>query len=219
MRTAIKHLTRYIATPAVSKHRIMVWAAKNVLCNQGTLVFARDDDYFFGVLQSRVHDVWALKQGTSLEDRPRYTPTTTFETFPFPWAPNCEPKEDQSKERIGSAARELLRKREAWLTPVGGSAEQLKGRTLTNLYNLSPGWLDDAHRELNEAVLAAYGWKSSLSDDEILARLLDLNGERFAKQRDHTKVDVLYQTAEPDSKPKSPASVRPASDMKRILSH
>ena len=50
------------------------------------IVFARDDDYFMGVLQSCFHEVWALKLGTRLETRPRYTPTTCFETFPFPFA-------------------------------------------------------------------------------------------------------------------------------------
>jgi hypothetical protein len=219
MRAALKGLKQYIVTPAVSKHRIIVWAASNVLCNQGTLVFARDDEYFFGVLQSRVHDVWALKQGTSLEDRPRYTPTSTFETFPFPWPPTSEPKDDLLKQRIGVAARELLKRREAWLKPPGASEEQLKGRTLTNLYNASPSWLKDAHRALDEVVLAGYGWKSSLSDDEILSRLLHLNGERFAKQADDHKVKVLYQTAESEPRPKkSPASVRRVTNKKRIPS-
>jgi hypothetical protein len=50
------------------------------------VVYARSDDYFFGVLHSRPHQVWGLKMGTRLETRPRYTPTTCFETFPFPEA-------------------------------------------------------------------------------------------------------------------------------------
>jgi hypothetical protein len=216
MRRALKPLKRYIATPAVSKHRIVVWVSSNVLCNQGALVFARDDDYFFGVLQSRVHDVWALKQGTSLEDRPRYTPTSTFETFPFPWRPSSEPKSNELKEKISSAARELLRKREAWLNPLGASEEQLKGRTLTSLYNANPAWLKDAHRALDEAVLAAYGWQVNLADDEILSRLLKLNNERFATQTE--RVDIFYQTAEPEPKPKKPASVRPDVGKERIPS-
>jgi type II restriction/modification system DNA methylase subunit YeeA len=216
MRRALRPLKRYIATPAVSKHRIMVWVSSNVLCNQGTLVFARDDDYFFGVLQSRVHDVWALKQGTSLEDRPRYTPTSTFETFPFPWPLTAEPADSPSKEKIASAARELLRKREAWLKPLGASEEQLKGRTLTNLYNASPGWLKDAHRALDEAVLAAYGWEAIVSDDELLSRLLQLNKQRFTKQVEQPT--VLYQAAEPEPKPKKPSSVRPVSGKERIPS-
>ncbi len=48
-------------------------------------------------------------------------------------------------------------------------------RTLTNLYNARPTWLDSAHRKLDAAVFAAYGWPAGLSDEEILARLLALN--------------------------------------------
>lgn len=54
-------------------------------------------------------------------------------------------------------------------------AKQLAKRTLTNLYNQRPAWLDLAHRRLDEAVCAAYGWPAGVSDDEILARLLELN--------------------------------------------
>ena len=182
MRKALTGLRRYIATPALSKHRVMVWISSEVLCNQGTLVFARDDDYFFGVLQSHVHDVWALKQGTSLEDRPRYTPTSTFATFPFPFPPNNEPLTNHHKDTIANPARELVRKRDAWLRPPGASEEDLKKRTLTQLYNENPAWLKDAHRELDNAVLGAYGWSGSLGDEEILTRLLRLNAERSAQE-------------------------------------
>ena len=51
----------------------------------------------------------------------------------------------------------------------------LKKRTLTNLYNARPTWLDNAHRKLDAAVFAAYGWPADLPDEEILARLLALN--------------------------------------------
>ena len=56
--------------------------------------------------------------------------------------------------------------------------EQLAKRTLTNLYNERPTWLELAHKRLDEAVFAAYGWDPSISDEEILARLLALNHER-----------------------------------------
>jgi type II restriction/modification system DNA methylase subunit YeeA len=186
MRKALDGLPRFIATPEVSKHRILVWVSAEVLCNQQTLVFARQDDYFFGVLHSRVHDTWALKQGTSLEDRPRYTPTTTFETFPFPWPPGKAPKDDPRVEAIAAAARELVQKRDAWLNPPNASAADLKKRTLTNLYNENPTWLQNAHRALDQAVLAAYGWPrvpdNDIPDQDILARLLQLNAGRSAQQ-------------------------------------
>jgi len=57
-------------------------------------------------------------------------------------------------------------------------AKELKKRTLTNLYNQRPTWLDNAHRSLDEAVFAAYGWSPEISDDEILAKLLELNLQR-----------------------------------------
>jgi hypothetical protein len=62
-------------------------------------------------------------------------------------------------------------------------AKELKKRTLTNLYNQRPAWLDNLHRELDEDVAAAYGWPADLPDEEILKRLLDLNRERAAAGR------------------------------------
>jgi type II restriction/modification system DNA methylase subunit YeeA len=58
----------------------------------------------------------------------------------------------------------------------------LKKRTLTNLYNQRPAWLDNAHKTLDAAVAAAYGWPTDLTDDEILKRLFDLNQSRAAAQ-------------------------------------
>lgn len=63
-----------------------------------------------------------------------------------------------------------------------GAARELKKRTLTNLYNERPTWLDLAHRRLDEAVFAAYGWSTEMSDDELLAALLKLNLERAARE-------------------------------------
>ena len=83
-------------------------------------------------------------------------------------------------EAIAQAARELVEKRNAWLNPEGATEKELKKRTLTNLYNHRPTWLDLAHRKLDEAVLDAYGWPHDLNDGEILERLLALNLERAA---------------------------------------
>ena len=54
-------------------------------------------------------------------------------------------------------------------------AKELKRRTLTNLYNERPTWLDLAHKKLDEAVFAAYGWDPGMSDGQILENLLALN--------------------------------------------
>ena len=111
MLQSLRPLPRFLATPRVSKHRVFVWISPEYLPSDATVAFARDDDYFFGVLHSRFHEVWALKLGTRLETRPRYTPTTCFETFPLP-----EPNEQQ-KINISAAAKELNELRENWLNP------------------------------------------------------------------------------------------------------
>ncbi len=56
----------------------------------------------------------------------------------------------------------------------------LRERTLTNLYNARPQWLADAHRDLDAAVAAAYGWSADISEDDALAKLLELNLARAA---------------------------------------
>jgi len=223
MRSALSPLPRFLCTISVAKHRLFVWMEEPTLPDHQLYAFSRPDDYFFGVLHSRLHEVWALRLGTRLETRPRYTPTTCFETFPFPWPPGEEPQDDPVVQTIAEAAKELDELRSNWLNPpewtkeeilefpgsldgpwrryivaqpspaenqVGrvryprlvpkddASAKQLKKRTLTNLYNQRPTWLDLAHKKLDEAVFAAYGWKPAMTDEEILEKLLALNLER-----------------------------------------
>ena len=209
LRVALKLLPRYIATPHVAKHRLFIWLPVSVLPDKMLIVIARDDDATFGILHSRFHELWALRLGTSLEDRPRYTPTTTFETFPFPEGltpsiPAADHADDPRSQAIAQAARHMNQLRENWLNPpewvqrvpevVPGypdrllpvdekAAVLLKKRTLTNLYNERSAWLANAHRDLDAAVAAAYGWPADLGDDQILQRLLDLNQTRRQSQK------------------------------------
>ena len=182
MRAAISALARFLVIPRHTKHHLVAWLRNPVLPDSAVFAFARDDDYFFGILHSRAHELWALQQGTQLEDRPRYTPTTCFETFPFPWPPGKEPIDDPRVQAIAAAAKDLVEKRDRWLNPEGTSEAELKKRTLTNLYNQRPTWLDLAHKRLDEAVLDAYAWPHDLTDDQILERLLALNLERARKE-------------------------------------
>ncbi|MBU1694066.1 MAG: N-6 DNA methylase, partial [Verrucomicrobia bacterium] len=165
VRASCLTLPRYLATPTVSKHRLFVWLEGRVLPDHQLIVFARSDDYFFGVLHSRLHEVWALAQGTQVREKEsgfRYTPTTCFETFPFPEGRALSPKAPQSgglsqaalpeQQAFADAARKLDEARSNWL---GDRSD--KTRTLTALYNKKPTWLVDAHRELDAAVFAGYG--------------------------------------------------------------
>lgn len=117
MRAAVSPLERFIFTTNTAKHRLFVWIRNPTLPDHAGIIFARADDYFFGALQCSVHESWALRMGTQLEDRPRYTPTTCFETFPLPWPPGKEPKDHAAYKRISGAARELNEQRERWLNP------------------------------------------------------------------------------------------------------
>ncbi|MCU0784339.1 MAG: class I SAM-dependent DNA methyltransferase [Verrucomicrobia bacterium] len=287
VKEALEPLSRFLVTSIVSKHRLFAWHEVPVNPDHALAVFARADDYFFGILHSRFHEVWALKQGTRLETRPRYTPTTCFETFPFPFADdlaetldNLEAELNAAKHyahivlreeppprtpaehrtAIAAAAKELNELRERWLNPpewtrteylefpasVDGPwaryidpntvrevgrvtpctpssesnerraedcppylvgtvryprlvpqdadcAAKLKKRTLTNLYNERPAWLDLAHKKLDAAAAAAYGWPADLSDEQILEKLLALNLARAAEEA----------KAEKDKKPKA----------------
>ena len=122
----------------------------------------------FGVLHSRVHEVWARRLGTQVREREsgfRYTGTTTFETFPFP-----RPTDEQHGA-IERAAGHIVELRNGWL-------KARPDRTLTGLYNEDPTWLHHAHIELDNAVLDAYGWAHDIGEEELLGRLLELNLER-----------------------------------------
>ena len=195
--------TRYIATPTVSKHRVFAWLDPRICPDHQLTVIARDDDTTFGILHSRFHEAWSLRLCTWLGkgNDPRYTPTTTFETFPFPrgLAPNVLATDyaaDPRAAAIADAAQRLVELRDRWLhppewvewvdEPVPGyptrpaprdetAAIALKTRTLTNLYNARPQWLADAHATLDAAVATAYGWPTDISDDDALAKLLALN--------------------------------------------
>jgi type II restriction/modification system DNA methylase subunit YeeA len=169
MRQAIANLDRFIVTPEISKHRLFAWVDGATIADHTVVVIARSDDCTFGVLQSRIHELWALRMGTQLEDRPRYTPTTTVATFPFPQPSDAE------RARIEVIAAELSQRRIDWLNPPESGADGPEHRTLTNLYNAPPTWLQNLHGELDAAVTAAYGWSDGLSDDEVLSNLLALN--------------------------------------------
>jgi type II restriction/modification system DNA methylase subunit YeeA len=113
MRVAIEQCSRFIVTPRVAKHRVFVWIPKEVLPDSAVVAIARDDDTTFGILHSRFHELWSLRMGTSLEDRPRYTPSTCFETFPLPCGSNAKrsgqrlcKRSERAEDRGGGEATE-----------------------------------------------------------------------------------------------------------------
>jgi hypothetical protein len=113
-------LPRYLGVTRHSKHLPFAWVANPFLPDDGVFVFARSDDYFFGVLQSSVHALWARRTGTQVREAEsgfRYTPSTTFGTFPLPWPPDKEDTTHPAYQRIAAAAKTLNDQRERWLNP------------------------------------------------------------------------------------------------------
>ena len=195
--------SRCIVTPMVAKHRLFVWLDTRVCPDHQLIVIARDDDTTFGILHSRFHELWSLRLGTWLGkgNDPRYTPTTTFQTFPFPEGltpdiPAADYVDDPRAIAIAEAARRLVELRDRWLNPpewvewveepvagypkravptAAAPVRELRRRTLTNLYNERPQWLVDAHGELDAAVAAAYGWNPDIANDQALDFMLRTN--------------------------------------------
>jgi hypothetical protein len=194
LREALGGLTRYIVTSEVAKHRAFMFLAwPHELIDGSIMALALDDAHLFGVVSSRAHVCWALATGgrMGVGNDPRYQAGPCFETFPFP-----DP-DDATRERIRSLGEQLdaHRKRQQALHP---------GLTLTGMYNvlekLRAGGaltakekvihdqglvsvLKQIHDDLDAAVFAAYQWPATLSDEEILERLVALNHERAEEEK------------------------------------
>jgi type II restriction/modification system DNA methylase subunit YeeA len=163
MHRALKGLSRFIVTPRVAKHRTFSWLEAPTLPDRRLFVFARDDDAFFGILQSRLHEIWSLATASwhGVGNDPTYNATVCFETFPFP--PGLTPDRPAASyatnphaQAIAKAAQALVAARERWLNPPelvtrapevvpgfpkrllprgASAAATLRTRTLTALYN------------------------------------------------------------------------------------
>lgn len=229
LRKALRSLPRFIATPRVAKHRFFVWLPVGVIPDSRLFAICRDDDVTFGVLSSRLHMVWALVHSSRHGDgddggRPTYNAAACFETFPFP-APDAS-----ARKSVAAAARRLNELRDSWLNPPQwvdriqrldaryparlvpkpGHEVDVKSRTLTNLYNERPAWLENAHAELDRAVAAAYGWAdytATMPNDKIITRLLELNQERAADLFTQSKNDFAV-VSQPTAQSQSAAPVR-----------
>ncbi|MDO8731915.1 MAG: hypothetical protein Q7L55_04990 [Actinomycetota bacterium] len=172
MTAALAPLTRYPLAGLTGKRWIVVWGQPGWRPSHALAAFAFDDDYSFGVLASRPHDLWARANGSTLKGDLRYTPSTCFDTFPWPTKPN-----DDQRATVAEAARRIVTERRA--------ACESHGKGLTAVYNaMDEGAfvnLKKAHDDLDRAVLACYGLPASLIKDRpaLLSALFDLN-ERAA---------------------------------------
>jgi hypothetical protein len=193
LRPALRGLDRFIVTVETTKHRVFQFLDMSILPDNMLVAIASNDAFVLGTLSSRVHVVWTMHQGGTLEDRPRYTKTHCFDPFPFPNS------SDLQKQRIRLLAENLDAHRKRVLS-------EHPDLTLTGLYNileklrngsdpdaLSPDdrqifddgqvlIMKELHDQLDTEVARAYGWPADLTDEEILSRLVSLNRERTVEE-------------------------------------
>ena len=164
---AITPLNHYIGTCQIAKHRIFHLIGARTTPNNKVTVFAREDNYFLGILESKIHKVWAAATGTQLREKESaktYIIGDCFEKFPFP-----KPTQGQ-KQAIEQAAHTLDMQRRNVCQPNGTYR-----RSMNSLYNENPPWLQAAHDDLDKAVSNAYGWHHQMADTQILRKLVALN--------------------------------------------
>jgi hypothetical protein len=191
-RPALVGLNRYIATVETSKHRFFQFIDSSVLPDNRLVNIASDDAFVLGVLSSRFHVTWALRNGGTLEDRPVYTKSRCFDTFPFP------DTTEKVKRKIATAAEELDKFRKErieshsetlTMTSIYNVAEKIKTRSALSskekaIYDAGLiSVLLDIHRRLDEAVAEAYSMTVNLDEEQILERLLSLNSQRVREEK------------------------------------
>ena len=189
MRKARGGLNRSIFTTETAKHRVFEFFGAETIAEGTVCVIASDDAFHLGVLSSRIHVVYSLAAGGTLEDRPRYNKTRCFDPFPFP---DCTEKQ---KEKIRALAEELNAHRKRaqaahrlGLTDIYNVLEKLRAGTALTPKDKAihdaalVSTLKQLHDELDAAVAAAYGWPWPLADAEILERVVALNAARAAEE-------------------------------------
>jgi hypothetical protein len=191
LRPGLSGLKKYVITVETMQHRSFQFLDADILPDNRLVVVATSDSYLLGVLSSSIHICWTLKSGGTLEDRPIYTKSRCFDSFPFP-SPS-----DLLKDQIRTAAEELdaFRKQRQ---------KEYPSLTLTQMYNVLEKLranaeldedderiknngliliLKELHDKIDRLVFQAYGWPEALSDEQILERLVALNHERAAEER------------------------------------
>lgn len=177
MLDTINDLSRYISCSQVSKRQIFEFISIEIRPNAALMVFAFEDDYSFGILQSSFHWKWYEEKCSTLGEQLRYTTTSIWDTFPWPQEPT-----QKQIEKVAKASKALRDARN----------EAMKNHVmaLLDLYRvLEKGGhkINDLQKELDNAVLDAYGFDEK---KDWLGQLLELNLTITAKEKQKQPVQV-----------------------------
>ncbi len=192
LRYSLNGLSRYIATPETAKHRVFTFLGGSVLPDNMVTAIAIDDAYHIGVLSSKVHVIWALASGGDLGgNTPRYNKSVCFDPFPFPVAvPSQKQKIRDLGDRLDTHRKQVQAAHpEITITGMYNLLEKLRaGDPFTDAdrdYNNKAlvSTLKQIHDDLDRAVLDAYGWPHTITNEQILENLVALNGDRAEEER------------------------------------
>ena len=191
LRLALTGLNRYIATVVTSKHRVFTFIKTEVLPDDSLIAVAADDAFLLGVVSSRVHLVWALSAGTTLEDRPRYIKTRCFDPFPFPDCTEVQKNTIRDVAERLDAHRKRQQELHPWLTLTGMYNGARKAALRRVLYQRRPQHLRSWTRR-HPATAATMSWTPPYwtptagalrsPTEQILEKLVELNAQRHAEE-------------------------------------
>jgi hypothetical protein len=193
LRSFLEGLPRYIATVETTKHRLFQFLDIGIVPDHMLIAFGFDDAYFLGVLTSKIHVCWALRAGgwLGVGNDPRYSKSKVFDPFPFP---SCGEllkskirtiaeeidafRKERQKEHPNVTSTQMynvLEKLKA-NAPLDDDEEVIKDKGLVLI-------LKEMHERLDRLVFEAYGWPETLTDEQIMQKLVALNHERLAEER------------------------------------
>jgi hypothetical protein len=177
MRKSLAGLERYVAGTRHGVELHFCWCESTTMASDATNVFAISDDYSMGVLSSGAHSHWAWAQSSTIREDIRYTPTTAFETFPWP-APDLE-----QKRAVEDLCRAFVRSRSTLCRERGIGLTKLHHELDEGLQ----GGLRQLRQDLDLAVAAAYGWPEAAATDpeDSNRRLAELNAAIAAGEIDY----------------------------------
>jgi hypothetical protein len=188
----IEGMDRVLVKAQVSKTWGWTFVPNGWVYDAKLLVFAFNEEIEFAVLQSTFHWEWSIQYGTTLRLDMSYTPTTNFETFPFP---DNILSLDNIGESYYSHRKSIMLTRQEGLTKTYNRFHD-PHETAEDIAQLR-----ELHKEMDEAVAREYGWddlvlehgfhetkqglRYTISEEarrEVLGRLLKLNHERYAEE-------------------------------------
>lgn len=191
-RDATAGLNRYIGTTRTAKYRLFSFVPDEVISESKVVVIAYDEAAILAVLSSHLHVLWSLVAGGMLGvgNDPTYNHTGAFNPFPFPAPTEAQKTHLRHLGEQLDAHRKAQQKAHPKLTLTAmynvleklRAGDRIEGKDREIYDQGLIGILRDLHDQIDRAVADAYGWPATLTDDEILHRLVDLNRERAAEE-------------------------------------